>query len=143
MINYEKFQKECVNVLLRSGRVSYDDLGDNKYLVSYNGTVAVVLSKNQIVFNLDKCQETAFKSVIDPAKGDTEIRKTINLKKADGRFIERWDAEKFSIWFNKSYADFFADDSVIKAESPVKRAIVYSRTGDVIGVIMPVRVRED
>src|SRR5699024_5535799 len=97
MVNYAKFQKECVNELLRSGRVCYDELEDGKYLVSYNGTVAVVLSKNQIVFNLDKCQETEFKSVIEPSNGDTEIRKTVNLKKVEGKFIERWDAEKFSV----------------------------------------------
>ena len=142
MINYAKFQKECVNEMLRSGRVCYDELEDGKYLVSYNGTVAVVLSKNQIVFDLEKCQKTGFKSIISPLKGDEEIKKTGMMKRVEGRILEMWDSEKFHIWFNRNFADCFTDDAVFKASSPITRAVVYSRTGNVIGVVMPVRVAD-
>lgn len=142
-MNYIKFQRECVNTLLSGGRVVYDIMPDGQYLVTTNGYYAVVLSPKQIVFSLDRCIKANLCTNLESHEKDQVIRPTDIFFRKDGRTGNKWKSESFNIWFDSKFLSAFDGYSNLFAYSPLSRTLVKSQTGDIIGLILPVRRKGD
>ena len=144
MINYSKYQHEIVKQLLNSGRIGYAIAEDGNVLASKDNVTGLVMKPNQIVFSLDRCFMAGSGFVEQFKKRDSDIlcQSTKVYEKSRLGNVQKWASEEFEIWFSESLLSDLGNPSELYASSPLDRAVFVSGSGDVLGIILPVRHRD-
>lgn len=85
--------------------------------------------------------------LIKPGKffeiGDAEdAKKTGELKAIEKGTVVKLEGERSHVWINEAYLKEFDNGCTFKINEPKYPALVYE-SGELVGVILPVRVKED
>ncbi len=139
-MNYNAFQKQCTDTLLRRGRVYYCKLSDGKCLVSNNGHIAIVLAKKQIVFDLDLCEEFHLDHIAELSDNEVLLEPTDDYRHTRSADANRWRGENFNVWLSASLERYFDKSCSFYGSGELSVVKAFSPQMDFLGIIMPIRI---
>ena len=151
MLNYVKFQTECMNRLEKREKVVYCEL-DHVTFISSDGHFGIVIPDYNLYLSKERMSKSDsltdyIKLTGDDIKVfDTGMLKTVqNGKKSQKLHVLA--SEKFKVYVDEKYYSWFAEKGFFfKCKNPYSAVKVYVHCSDIdylVGIIMPMRVKED
>lgn len=151
MLNYVKFQTECMNRLEKRERVVYCEL-DHATFISSDGCFGIVVPDINLYLNKDRMYKSdSLTNYIKLAGDDVEVCDTGMVKvvqKGKKSFkLHVLASENFKVYVDERYYSWFAGKGLsFKCKNPHSAVKVYAHYSDgdyLFGIIMPVRHKED
>ncbi len=141
----EKIQNYIFKCLLKDSETAYySDYGEDSVAVDWSGFRAYVLSKKDIRFDLDKCENRPnLNEFLKRMPDDKELTLTNTLIQVEKYYGRKLTAEDFVVWVNDKYLKDFGEARYY-ASKPLGRVLVTDIvTDDVIGLVLPIRVKDE
>lgn len=140
----DKLQLEVCKALIKGNRVSGVWVNDNEFAVTPDGYKLFVFTKKEIVFDTDKCVRSNIGQMLNEHEKDVPIKPTNRMVAQDKVVLKEYENEKFGIkvYINEKYAKLF-EDCYFYANAPISRVLIKDYHGANVGVVMPVRKRDE
>ena len=151
MLNYVKFQTECMNRLEKREKIVYCEL-DHETFISSDGHFGIVIPDHAMYLSKDRMSKsdslTNYIKITDKDVEvfDTGMVKTVHNGKKNLK-LHVLASEKFKVYVDEKYYSWFAGKGFsFKCKNPYSAVKVYVPCSDgdyLVGIIMPVRHKED
>lgn len=141
----EKIQNYMFKSLLKNPEMAcYSDYGEKAVAVTWNAFELYVLPKKDICFNLDKCKKSPnLSEYLEMTSDDKKLTLTDILTQSGKGYRRKLKAKDFDVWVNDKYLKDFGAAKYY-ARKPLDRVLVTDIvTDDVIGLVLPVRVKDE
>ena len=151
MMNYVKFQTECMNRLEKREKVVYCEL-DHETFVSADGYFGIVIPDSKLYLNRDFMSKNEGLAAFIKLNGkDVEVcdtGMTQNVVKGKKTFkLHVFASDEFKVYVDERYYSWFAGKGLhFKCQNPHSAVKVYAHCSDIdflVGIIMPVQYKGD
>ena len=138
-MNKNKIQLEICKALLKGCiNVSGCELGDEKYAITPDGFRVFIFKNDELIINLGKVKHSDISAYLIEDPRDVEIAATDRCLLMGDDLIAEYCGEGLEIYINAAFAKSF-EGCVFLGYSPTQRVLVKDKSGDVLGMIIPVR----
>lgn len=141
-MNSNTIQKKMFNKLLSGERIYYLD-NDDKEIGLTDGYVMYIIPKQKLAISMEKMSKVQNNlDILSEKTEDCQVTPTGNMKSLGGGVAVQYKCDKFVIWMNEEFLKQFKGCDFY-ASGPLSRVLVKTRFDEKVGVILPIRTKEE
>lgn len=142
-MNYNTIQKKIFAKLLSGARICYTSASEDGEIGLTDGYVMYIIPKTKLAISMEKM--SALKTdtdILSEKPEDRQVKSTGNMKSLINGVAVQYKCNEFEIWMNEKFFKEFKGCKFF-AHSPHGRILVKTMFDEKIGVIMPVRMKNE
>lgn len=148
-MNIYKAQKIIFNELISGGRVARFDFDENNVFITPDGTYGFVLPNSSIQLNLSKMKQFDAIDLTSIVKEENlcHLSRELLLQEHPKAYLRKLKNGDRNIYFNQKKMECFQNPKFYNEKNEglivVTEDISATRQNSIVGVILPVRIKED